>query len=110
MSGDQTGSCQQTAIKHPEKRMMKRVAVIWIFIFIFLFVQSSCQTGGCPNCVNPKPEYYNSAKAKEVRRIMRQNKSITATGSVINEGQDAKEKKSGRSFTRNRDKQKPIIK
>jgi hypothetical protein len=96
--------------KHSRKRMMKRIAVIWISVLVLLFVLPSCQTGGCPNCVNPKPEYYNTAKAKEARRMKRQNNSVTATGSIINDEQEPKEKRSGESCLRNKGKQKPIIK
>jgi len=83
----------------------------FIFCTLILFALSSCQTGGCPNCVNPKPEYYNAAKAREARH-MKRHKSSSATGGIVNFEQETKEIKikSKPSNTKKENKQPPILK
>jgi hypothetical protein len=68
-------------------RHILKLVILCSFIFLI-----SCQTGTCPNCVNPKPEYYNMAKAKEVKRMARHNAKATATGQTLS-SDPAREKK-----------------
>jgi hypothetical protein len=75
---------------------MTRIASILIFILICFIAFSACQTSGCPNCVNPKPAYYNKAKAREARRMIKQNNSTSATGGTVYID-DQGEKKKGRT-------------
>jgi hypothetical protein len=89
---------------------MKGIAATWVFILICSFVLSSCKTGGCPNCVNPKPEYYNASKARDARHMKRQNKSLTATGGAVDAELEPNVKKQGRSHSRKPDPQTPILK
>jgi len=78
-----------------------------VFIFICFFLLSSCQTSTCPNCVNPKPAYYNKAKAKEARRMMKQNERTSATGGINYLDDQGEKQQGGTTSTKTRKKQKP---
>jgi hypothetical protein len=88
--------------------MMRKIVGCLIFMGFVVFM-NSCQTGNyCPNCVNPKPAYYNAAKIKEARRMMRQSHVTTATGQVPGNDPAAEEKKKG-SRSKHQKNQNPIV-
>jgi hypothetical protein len=58
--------------------------------------------------MNPKPAYYNKAKAKEARRMMRQNDHPSAIGGTIYIDETGQGNKGRTTRSKTRKNQKPI--
>ena len=71
-----------------------RKFILQILLMCFITLPIACQPKTCINCGKPnKPEYYNKEKAREARKMMRQNHKSTATGGKSDFDPSAKEKK-----------------
>jgi hypothetical protein len=86
---------------------MKIVCAFLITVTIFILI--SCRTNTCPNCVNTKPQYYNSEVAKEVKRTVKHNKRTSATGQTVDPENTDEDKKTHQKRSKKRKNQGTIV-